>query len=125
MEEERKKTPLSGPTGGPLPKYRLVYIPPLGQHMVTLRLSSGVTVHLSRWPHALQSTHRRLLHLELHSMLGSFSVLQLCADWALRSRVSPALIRLLSQGPITAWQSAEGDDPSTISENWSCQLHYG
>jgi hypothetical protein len=29
--EERKKGPLSGPTGGASPKYRLVYTPPLGQ----------------------------------------------------------------------------------------------
>jgi hypothetical protein len=30
LEEERKKRPLFGPTGGNLPKYRLVYTPPLG-----------------------------------------------------------------------------------------------
>jgi hypothetical protein len=29
--EERKKGPLSGPTGGASPKYRLVYTPPSGQ----------------------------------------------------------------------------------------------
>jgi hypothetical protein len=31
IEEERKKTPLSRPTEGALPKYRLVYTPLLGQ----------------------------------------------------------------------------------------------
>jgi hypothetical protein len=31
IEEERKKSPLSGPTGGAPPKYRLAYTPPLGQ----------------------------------------------------------------------------------------------
>jgi hypothetical protein len=31
LEEERKKRPLPGPNGGALPKYRLVYTPPLGQ----------------------------------------------------------------------------------------------
>jgi hypothetical protein len=30
MAEERKKRPLSQPTGGFPPKYRLVYTPPLG-----------------------------------------------------------------------------------------------
>jgi hypothetical protein len=30
MEEERKKRPLSRPTGGALSKYRLVYTPPSG-----------------------------------------------------------------------------------------------
>jgi hypothetical protein len=30
LEEERKKRPLFGPTGGAPPKYRLVYTPPLG-----------------------------------------------------------------------------------------------
>jgi hypothetical protein len=39
-------------------------------HVVTLHLSSGVTIHLSRWPHTLQSTHSRMLHPELHSLLG-------------------------------------------------------
>jgi hypothetical protein len=32
--------------------------------------SSGATVHLSSWPHVLQSTHGWLLHLELCSWLG-------------------------------------------------------
>jgi hypothetical protein len=31
LEEERKKRPLPGPTGGAPPKYRLVYTPPLSQ----------------------------------------------------------------------------------------------
>jgi hypothetical protein len=31
VEEERKKRPLSGPTGGAPPKYHLVYTPPSGQ----------------------------------------------------------------------------------------------
>jgi hypothetical protein len=31
MEEERKKRPMSRPTGGAPPKYHLVYTPPLGQ----------------------------------------------------------------------------------------------
>jgi hypothetical protein len=31
IEEERKKRPLSGPTRGASPKYRLVYTPPSGQ----------------------------------------------------------------------------------------------
>jgi hypothetical protein len=31
LEEERKKRPLPGSTGGALPKYRLVYTPPSGQ----------------------------------------------------------------------------------------------
>jgi hypothetical protein len=39
-------------------------------HVVTLRLSSGVTIHLSSWPHALQSTRSQLLRLELCSLLG-------------------------------------------------------
>jgi hypothetical protein len=39
-------------------------------HMASLRRSSGATVHLSRWPHVLQSTRGWLLHLELHSRLG-------------------------------------------------------
>jgi hypothetical protein len=30
LEEERKKRPLPGPTGGAPPKYRLVYTPPSG-----------------------------------------------------------------------------------------------
>jgi hypothetical protein len=31
LEEERKKRPLPGPTGGAPPKYYLVYTPPSGQ----------------------------------------------------------------------------------------------
>jgi hypothetical protein len=31
IEEERKKRPLFGPTGGAPPMYRLVYTPPSGQ----------------------------------------------------------------------------------------------
>jgi hypothetical protein len=38
-------------------------------HVSHLRRSSGATVHLSRWPHALQSTHSWLLHLELRTRL--------------------------------------------------------
>jgi hypothetical protein len=30
LEEERKKRPLTGPTGGAPPKYHLVYTPPSG-----------------------------------------------------------------------------------------------
>jgi hypothetical protein len=30
LEEERKKSPLRGPTGGASPKYRIVYTPPSG-----------------------------------------------------------------------------------------------
>jgi hypothetical protein len=56
LEEERKKRPLSGPTGGAPPKYHLVYTPPSSQSRGPLCHSSGVTVHLSRWPHVLQST---------------------------------------------------------------------
>jgi hypothetical protein len=57
LEEERKKRPLPGPTGGAPPKYHLVYTPPSGQPYGPLCRSSGATVHLSRWPHILQSTH--------------------------------------------------------------------
>jgi hypothetical protein len=39
-------------------------------HMVPLRRSSGASIHLSRWPHILLSTHGWLLHLELCSWLG-------------------------------------------------------
>jgi hypothetical protein len=39
-------------------------------HMVPLHLSSGATIHLSRWSHILQSTHSQLLHLELRNLLG-------------------------------------------------------
>jgi hypothetical protein len=31
LEQERKKRPLPGPTGGALPKYHLVYTSPSGQ----------------------------------------------------------------------------------------------
>jgi hypothetical protein len=30
MEEEKRKRPLSAPSGGAPPKYRMVYTPPLG-----------------------------------------------------------------------------------------------
>jgi hypothetical protein len=70
LEEERKKRPLLEPTGGAPPKYRLVYTPPSGQACGPLHRSSGATVHLSRWPHVLQSTRGWLLHLELRSRLG-------------------------------------------------------
>jgi hypothetical protein len=56
LEEERKKRPLSGPTGGAPPKYHLVYTPPSSQSRGPLCHSSGVTVHLNRWLHVLQST---------------------------------------------------------------------
>jgi hypothetical protein len=46
---------------------------PHASHIVPLCLSSGVTVHLSRWPHVLRSTPSRLLHLELRSLLGQVS----------------------------------------------------
>jgi hypothetical protein len=48
LEEKRKKRHLPGPTGHALPKYRLVYTPPLGQPCAPLHHSSGATVHLSR-----------------------------------------------------------------------------
>jgi hypothetical protein len=67
IEEERKKRPLSGPTRGTLPPVLQAI------HVVTLRLSSGVTINLNWWPHVLQSTHSRLLHLELRSLLGQVS----------------------------------------------------
>jgi hypothetical protein len=70
LEEERKKGPLPGLNGGAPPKYRLVYTPPLGSHMVPLCHSNGASVHLSRWPHILPSTRGWLLHLELRSQLG-------------------------------------------------------
>jgi hypothetical protein len=39
-------------------------------HVALLCCSSGATIHLSWWPHVLQSAHVRLLHLELYSRLG-------------------------------------------------------
>jgi hypothetical protein len=70
LEEERKKRHLPRPTGGTPPKYRLVYTPLLASQVVLLHRSSGATIHLSRWPHILQSTCGWLLHLELYSRLG-------------------------------------------------------
>jgi hypothetical protein len=70
LEEDRKKRPLLGPTGGTPPKYRLIYTPPSGYPCVPLHRSSGATVHLSRWPHILLSTRGWLLHLELYSRLA-------------------------------------------------------
>jgi hypothetical protein len=70
LEEEWKKRPLHLPTGATPLKYCLVYTPPSGQQHGALHQSSGGTVHLSRWPHVLQSTHDWLLHLELRSQLG-------------------------------------------------------
>jgi hypothetical protein len=81
MEEEKMKRPMSGPIRGTPPKY----------YLVPLHRSSGATIHLSRWHHALQSTYSCLLHLELFRQ----PVLQLWVDWALRLRVHPTLTGLL------------------------------
>jgi hypothetical protein len=69
-EEERKKGLYLGLLGALRPN--TVWSAPLllASHVVNLHLSNGVTVHLSRWPHALQSICSRLLHLELHSLPG-------------------------------------------------------
>jgi hypothetical protein len=67
--------------------------------MVTLCLSSGATIHLSRRPHALQSTRSPLLHFELRSLLEYVSRASTSGgggDWELHSRVSPAQIGLHS-----------------------------
>jgi hypothetical protein len=39
-------------------------------HVALLHRSIGASVHLSRWPHILQSTRGWLLHLELRNWLG-------------------------------------------------------
>jgi hypothetical protein len=69
-EEERKKRLCLGLLGVLRPNTAWSAPLLLASHMVNLHLSNGVTVHLSRWPHTLQSTCSRLLHLELHSLLG-------------------------------------------------------
>jgi hypothetical protein len=57
LDEDRKKKPLSRPTGGAPPKHRLVYTPTLGQPRAPPHRSSRATINLSRWLHVLQSTH--------------------------------------------------------------------
>jgi hypothetical protein len=68
-------------------------------HVVTLYLSSGVTVHLSRWPHALQSTHSWLLHLELHNLLGWDSRASTTSILGTSLESVPILIRATLLGP--------------------------
>jgi hypothetical protein len=70
LEEERKKRHLPRPTRGAPHKYHLVYTPHSSQPHAPLHHSSRATVHLSRWPHVLQSTRGWLLHPELCSRLG-------------------------------------------------------
>jgi hypothetical protein len=125
MEEERKNRPLFGHTRGAAPKYRLVYTPPSGQpcghplpeqrsHRQPQQVAPCLLVYpqLAAPPRALQPVG------------VGFPCLN-CGQTGHFAQVSPALKVLLSQGPITAWHSAEHDDPSTFSESRSCQLHYG
>jgi hypothetical protein len=88
-----------GPTRGAPPKYHLVYTPPSGNHVVTLGLSCRATVHLSRWPHALQSTRSRLLHLELHNLLGQVSCASTTGVLGISVKSIPNLVRATLLGP--------------------------
>jgi hypothetical protein len=99
IEEERKKRPLFGPTEGALPKYRLIYTPPLGQSCCPLHLSSGATIHLNRWYHVLQSTHSRLLHLKLRSLLGQATCASTTGGLGTSLESSPSLGRATLLGP--------------------------
>jgi hypothetical protein len=96
IEEERKKRPLSRTTEGALPKYRLVYTPPSGQprapsisEVDPLSTSAGGPTS-SSLPTVGCSTSCSV------ACWGGLPVLQLQAYWALHSRVSPALLGLLS-----------------------------
>jgi hypothetical protein len=94
MEVERKKRPLSGPTGGALPQYRLVYTSPSGQPCAPLlHLSSRATVHLSMSLHVFQSIHSRLLHLELCSLLEWASYTSTAGVLATSLENVPSLVR--------------------------------
>jgi hypothetical protein len=99
IKEERKKRILLGPTRGAPPKYHLVYTPPSGNHVVTLGLSCRATVHLSRWPHALQSTRSKLLHLELHNLLGQVSCASTTGVLGISVKSIPNLVRATLLGP--------------------------
>jgi hypothetical protein len=70
LEEERKKRPLPRPNGVLRPSTAWSTLLLQANHVVPRHHSSGASVHLSKWPHVLPSTHGWLLHLELCSWLG-------------------------------------------------------
>jgi hypothetical protein len=94
-------------------------------HVVPFRLSSGATVHLSRWPHTLQSTCRQLLHLELHRLLGRATNASTVGELGTSLESAASLGKATLLEPHHRLVDGEGDHPLTVSKGWPCQPCYG
>jgi hypothetical protein len=101
MEEERKMRPLPRPTRTLHPSTILSTPLRYGSRAIPLYHSNGAIVHLSRWHHALQSSHSINSTSSSATCSGRLPMLQLQADWALPSRVHPSLTGLLCSDPVT------------------------